>query len=223
MARRANSLTGSQMVRDLLNHGGEVATCLTCWPPRPIPGATAPTSPPSSRLELIPPREGSFTDRVTALRRRHALRERRALENYAQSRKPDRGWPVADNRPCSRSSGSCCASAGACSSLLVVLNGLAAATGLVVPRLLGSLINRTVAGDAASSLDIARPAHRRRRVCPGVADVPCPAHLDGVRPGPARRRPASTSSGRSCACRSAGLRAPAAATWSPASRVTSAP
>ena len=48
--------------------------------------------------ELIPPEEGSFTDRVTALRRRHALRERRALENYAQSRKPDRGWPVADNQ-----------------------------------------------------------------------------------------------------------------------------
>ena len=36
---------------------------------------------------------------------------------------------------------------------LVVLNGLAAATGLVVPRLLGELIDRTVAGDAASSLN----------------------------------------------------------------------
>ena len=36
---------------------------------------------------------------------------------------------------------------------VTTLNGLAAATGLVVPRLLGTLINRTVDGDAASSLD----------------------------------------------------------------------
>src|SRR5215212_8522474 len=56
------------------------------------------TEPPVIPTELVPPREGSFTDRVTALRRRHALRERRALENYAQSRKPERGWPVADNQ-----------------------------------------------------------------------------------------------------------------------------
>ena len=37
--------------------------------------------------------------------------------------------------------------------VLVVLNGLAAGAGLVVPRLLGALIDRTVAGDAASSLN----------------------------------------------------------------------
>ena len=43
----------------------------------------------------------------------------------------------------------CCASGRRMFVLLVVLNGLAAATGLVVPRLLGSLVNRTVAGDAA--------------------------------------------------------------------------
>jgi ABC-type multidrug transport system fused ATPase/permease subunit len=104
--------------------------------------------------ELTPPAEGSTTDRVTALRRRHALRERRALENYAQSRKPERGWPVADNRAVLTFVRSLLRERRKMFAVLVVLNGLAAAAGLVVPRLLGSLINRTVEGDAASSLDM---------------------------------------------------------------------
>ena len=190
-----------------------LATSSDTWRDR---AADAPVIP----QELIPPREGSFTDRVRALRRRHALRERRALENYAQSRKPERGWPVADNRRCWRSSAPCCASAGGSSSLLVVLNGLAAATGLVVPRLLGSLINETVAGDAETSLELAGVADRRRGLRPGPADVRGPAHLDDLRPGPAVVARASTSSARSSRCRSAGSRAPAAATWSPASPAT---
>ena len=61
-----------------------LATSPDTWRDR---AADAPVIP----QELIPPREGSFTDRVRALRSRHALRERRALENYAQSRKPERG------------------------------------------------------------------------------------------------------------------------------------
>ena len=127
--------------------------CLTCWPPPPTPGATGLPMLPSSRQELIPPREGSFTDRVRALRRRHALRERRALENYAQSRKPERGWPVADNRAVLAFFRTLLRERRRVFVVLVVLNGLAAATGLVVPRLLGSLINETVAGDAESSLN----------------------------------------------------------------------
>jgi len=111
------------------------------------------SEPPVIPRELNPPEEGSFTDRVTALRRRHSLRERRALENYAQSRKPDRGWPVADNQAVLDFFLSLLRERRRVFIALVVLNGLAAATGLVVPRLLGALINRTVAGDAESSLD----------------------------------------------------------------------
>jgi ABC-type multidrug transport system fused ATPase/permease subunit len=111
------------------------------------------TEPPAVPHELEPPREGSFTDRVTALRRRHSLRERRALENYAQSRKPERGWPVADNQAVLHFLRALLRDRKRTFVLLVVLNGMAAATGLVVPRLLGALINRTVAGDAASSLN----------------------------------------------------------------------
>jgi ABC-type multidrug transport system fused ATPase/permease subunit len=109
--------------------------------------------PPVIPRELVPPTTGSFTDRVRALRRRHALRERRALENYAQSRKPERGWPVADNAAVLAFFRTLFRERRKMFAALVVLNGLAAATGLVVPRLLGELINKTVAGDAASSLN----------------------------------------------------------------------
>ncbi len=110
--------------------------------------------PPVIPAELIPPAEGSATDRITALRRRHALRERRALENYAQSRKPERGWPVADNQAVLKFFRSLVRERRGMFVALVVLNGLAAATGLVVPRLLGTLIDQTVAGEAASSLNL---------------------------------------------------------------------
>src|SRR5919107_322832 len=77
--------------------------------------------------ELIPPETGSFTDRVTALRRRHALRERRALENYAQSRKPERGWPVADNQAVLKFARTLFRERRRMFVALIVLNGLAAA------------------------------------------------------------------------------------------------
>ncbi len=111
------------------------------------------TEPPVIPSELVPPQDGTFTDRVTALRRRHALRERRALENYAQSRKPERGWPVADNQAVLHFFRALLRDRKRVFVVLVVLNGLAAGAGLVVPRLLGALIDRTVAGDAASSLN----------------------------------------------------------------------
>jgi ABC-type multidrug transport system fused ATPase/permease subunit len=123
-----------------------LATSPDTWRDRTADGPVIPR-------ELIPPREGSFTDRVRALRRRHALRERRALENYAQSRKPERGWPVADNRAVLTFFRTLLRERRRVFVVLVVLNGLAAATGLVVPRLLGSLINETVAGDAETSLN----------------------------------------------------------------------
>jgi hypothetical protein len=48
-------------------------------------------------LALVPPRGVSRRERGAALRRRHLLREQRAIDTYAASRNPDRGWPVADN------------------------------------------------------------------------------------------------------------------------------
>ena len=166
--------------------GGEPSTWLTCSPPRPTPGATAPPTRPSIPRELIPPEEGSFTDRVTALRRRHALRERRALENYAQSRKPDRGWPVADNQAVLRVLPQPAARAPArCSRRWSCSTASPPRPAWSCRACSATLIDRTVAGDAASSLDTAGPADRRGGLRPGAADVPGPADLDGLRPGPA--------------------------------------
>ena len=49
--------------------------------------------------ELVPPPRGtSRRERLSALHRRHVLREQRARDTYAASRSPERGWPVADNQ-----------------------------------------------------------------------------------------------------------------------------
>ena len=58
------------------------------------------STPPSPQVPeaLLPPRSGSLVSRLRAWRQRHLLRERRAEEFFADSRKPDLGLPVADRR-----------------------------------------------------------------------------------------------------------------------------
>ena len=142
------------------------------------------SEPPVIPRELIPPEEGSITDRVTALRRRHALRERRALENYAQSRKPDRGWPVADNK-----------------AVLTFFRTLLRRAARDLRRA-GRAQRSCRRGRTGRAAPAGRPdrrdrrrrrggvpqhrgtADRRCRLRPGAADLPGPADLDGLRPGP---------------------------------------
>jgi ABC-type multidrug transport system fused ATPase/permease subunit len=100
----------------------------------------APAIPP----ELVPPVGAPVSVRVAALRRRHLLRERRAREGYAASRNPARGWPVADNGAVRRFLLQLVESRRRLFVLMVVLNGLAAGAALLVPRLLGRLIDQTV-------------------------------------------------------------------------------
>ena len=100
---------------------------------------------------MPPPAGAPVGERLRALHRRHLLREQRAKDVYAESRSPERGWPVADNdavfaffrRLVRRRRGAFAA--------MVVLNGLAAAAALLIPRLLGDLIDRTVSGDTSAS------------------------------------------------------------------------
>ncbi|HEX4687432.1 MAG TPA: ABC transporter ATP-binding protein [Nocardioides sp.] len=98
--------------------------------------------------ELIPPpHEVGRRERVRALHRRHLLREQRARATYAASRSPERGWPVADNKAViaffrsllSNRKGEC--------FWLIALNGVAAGAALVVPVLLGNLVNEVHAGN----------------------------------------------------------------------------
>ncbi|MFC6288059.1 ABC transporter ATP-binding protein [Nocardioides sp. GCM10027113] len=93
---------------------------------------------------LRPPRDAGTTERLAAWRLRHHLRREEAERVYDASRNPVRGWPVADDQAVLRFFRSLIASRRRMFLALVVLNALAAGTGLVVPRLLGVLVDRTV-------------------------------------------------------------------------------
>src|SRR4051812_37512255 len=116
------------------------------------------TAEPSIPPELVPPPSGTpRRERLSALHRRHLLREQRALDTYAASRNPARGWPVADNHVVMAFFRGLLRERKAIFFWLILLNALAAATALVIPRLLGNLVNRLVAGGSQaaqlSSLD----------------------------------------------------------------------
>ena len=111
-----------------------LATSEETWRER---SAAEPAVPP----ELVPPPHGaSRRDRLSALHRRHLLREQRALDTYAASRNPVRGWPVADNHVVMAFFRGLLRERKGIFFWLIALNALAAATALVIPRLLGNLV-----------------------------------------------------------------------------------
>ncbi len=107
--------------------------------------------PPALPPELVPPSDASIRERLRALRRRHLLREERARAVFAQSRRPERGWPVADNAAVGEFFRRLLRERRGAFAAMVVLNALAAASGLLIPRLLGQLIDRTVSGGSSTS------------------------------------------------------------------------
>ena len=119
--------------------------------------AAEPAVPPA----LVPPRDAPWRERLSALHRRHLLREQRARDTYAASRNPARGWPVADNHVVLAFFRGLLRERKGIVFWLIVLNAAAAATALVVPRLLGNLVDTvsaTINGDetqaaARSGLD----------------------------------------------------------------------
>ena len=100
--------------------------------------------PPVIDPRLVPPTGASRSERLAAWRLRHHLRRAEADRVYAGARSPDRGWPVADDRAVLRFFRELIGRRRAMFATLVLLNALAAGTGLVVPRLLGELVDRTV-------------------------------------------------------------------------------
>ena len=114
--------------------------------------STPPT--PAVPEALLPPRSGSLASRLRAWRQRHLLRQRRAEEFFAASRNPDRGLPVADRRDVGAFASRLLRTRRAMITALLVLHALAAMAGLVVPRILGSLVDKASApGTLASTLD----------------------------------------------------------------------
>ncbi|HET9647516.1 MAG TPA: ABC transporter transmembrane domain-containing protein, partial [Microlunatus sp.] len=109
--------------------------------------------PPTPRVpaELIPPRTRSPRVRLRAWHARHLARARRAEEFYAASRNPERGLPVADSRSVLRFVRGMIADRPWLATSLLVLHALAAVAGLLVPIVLGRLVDAVTGGGAATS------------------------------------------------------------------------
>ncbi len=105
--------------------------------------------------ELRPPQSASLRQRVAALHRRHLLRERRAHEFVADQMNRSKGLPIADNRRVARFIARLLGDHRLLVVTVVVANSLAATAGLLVPRLLGNLVDATVADVAAGEIDAA--------------------------------------------------------------------
>jgi ABC-type multidrug transport system fused ATPase/permease subunit len=109
---------------------------------------------PEVPVELLPQRSGSVRSRLRAWRQRHLLRQRRAEEFFAASRNPDRGLPVADRRAVGAFASRLLRTRRLMITAMILLHALAALAGLVVPRILGSLVDQASAGGTlAASLN----------------------------------------------------------------------
>ncbi|HSN43478.1 MAG TPA: ABC transporter ATP-binding protein, partial [Propionibacteriaceae bacterium] len=84
--------------------------------------------------------------RIPGLWQRHALRQQRAEDFYAASRNPARGLPVAENTAVVGFVGGLLSTRKMLAFWLVALNAAAGFAGLIVPRILGQLIDRASAG-----------------------------------------------------------------------------
>ncbi|HLL62016.1 MAG TPA: ABC transporter ATP-binding protein [Propionibacteriaceae bacterium] len=106
------------------------------------------TTEPTPRVppELLPPTDGSARDRLRAWRQRHRLREQQARDYFAASRRPERALPVADRKDVAAFFGDLIRRRRGPVIVLLTLHALAAIAGLVVPRILGRLVDQAAAG-----------------------------------------------------------------------------
>src|SRR5215216_561895 len=91
--------------------------------------------------QLYPSGAGSVGQRLAEWRRRHLLRERRATEFFAASRRPERGLPVAERTAVASFVGGMLSRRRLLVATLLALHALAALAGLAVPRILGYLVD----------------------------------------------------------------------------------
>ena len=94
---------------------------------------------------------GSWGERWRALWQRHAVRQGRAEEVFASSRNPERGLPVAGNDKAVAFVRTLLTTRRGLLAAVVGFNGLAALAGLVVPRLLGELLDDVASGGGSAA------------------------------------------------------------------------
>jgi ABC-type multidrug transport system fused ATPase/permease subunit len=95
---------------------------------------------------LQPPTGAPASERLAAWRVRHHLRREHAEDTYTTARNPVGGWPVAGDRAVLAFFQDLIVTRRALFTALVLVNAAAAGLGLVVPALLGTLVQRTVDG-----------------------------------------------------------------------------
>lgn len=104
--------------------------------------------------ELIPPVRATPFERLRHWQARHRLREQRARNVFEASRRPERGLPVAENKQVTGFLVDLFKSRRTMIVIMLLLNGLAAVAGLLVPRILGSLIDAaSTTGTLAATLN----------------------------------------------------------------------
>jgi len=112
-------------------------------------------------MEPLPPvlarmwqMEGKPLDeRIRGLRERYLVRKQRALDYFASTRSPKRGLPVAPSSAVLSFVRDLLASRRRLFAALVVANVLAGISGLLVPKLLGNLVDSATNGGAVAELD----------------------------------------------------------------------
>lgn len=112
-------------------------------------GASVPRVLPELRIDPSLPRR----ERLAAWRERHRLRGERARSVFAESRSPERGLPVARARRAFAFVRELVSTRKRRTAAMIVLNVCAAVAALVVPRLLGDLVDDAAAGASFSQTD----------------------------------------------------------------------
>ena len=115
--------------------------------------------------QLLLDRPEGLGARLAAFMARFRLRRQMALDNFAESRAPKRGLPVSDNKSVFNFLGRLVADRKVLAIALLVVNGLAGVIGLLVPTILGRVI------DTASSTGEGLSARIDRLVLMGLGVV----------------------------------------------------
>lgn len=105
---------------------------------------------------LFATHEGGPLRRLLDLRLRYLLRQHRAEDYFVASREPEHGLPVASNGEVGRFLGQLLGSRPWMLVGMLVVNVGAAVVGVLLPSLLGRIIDRATAGDATLGQDLGR-------------------------------------------------------------------
>ena len=132
-------------------------TLTAAAPDETLPGSAATwrSGPEEPRVPaaLRQPRTGGPLPRLAAWRRRHLVREARARAYFADALHPERALPVAGRRVVGAFVRDLLRTRRGVVTLLLLLHALAALAGLMVPRVLGSLIDEVTGGTTAAAVN----------------------------------------------------------------------